>query len=109
MSGRRVAKKLRELAYVALLCSPVHAAQAREAVPPGVPATHASAERNGEHDFDFDLGNWRTHSSRLLHPLSGSTNWVEMDGTTVVSKVWGGRANLAEFKGSPQERGHYVR
>jgi hypothetical protein len=109
MSGRRFAETLRELAYVALLCSPVLAAQAGAAVPPEIPATHASAERNGEHDFDFDLGTWRTRSSRLLHPLSGSTDWVEMDGTTVVSKIWGGRANLAEFKGSPQERGHYVR
>jgi hypothetical protein len=57
-----------------------------------------SAPRDGQHDFDFDLGTWKTHSSRLLHPLSGSTTWVDMDGTTVVSKVWDGRANLAEFK-----------
>ncbi len=54
--------------------------------------------RDGQHDFDFDFGTWKTHSSRLLHPLTGSTSWVDMDGTTVVSKVWGGRANLAEFK-----------
>ena len=50
------------------------------------------------HEFDFDLGTWRTHSSRLLHPLTGSTTWVELDGVTVVSKVWNGRANLAEYK-----------
>jgi hypothetical protein len=54
--------------------------------------------RDGSHDFDFDLGNWKTHSRRLLHPLTGANDWVEMDGTTVVSKVWGGKANLAEFK-----------
>jgi hypothetical protein len=58
----------------------------------------ASALRDGQHDFDFDLGNWKTHSSRLLHPLSGSTTWVDMDGITIVKKVWGGRANLAEYK-----------
>jgi hypothetical protein len=57
-----------------------------------------SGLRDGQHDFDFDFGTWKTHSSRLLHPLTGSTTWVDMDGTTVVSKVWGGRANLAEFK-----------
>ena len=28
--------------------------------------------RDGQHDFDFDFGTWKTHSSRLLHPLSGS-------------------------------------
>ncbi len=51
----------------------------------------------GERDFDLDLGNWKTHSTRLLHPLTGSNTWVEMDGTTCVKKVWGGRANLAEY------------
>jgi hypothetical protein len=56
------------------------------------------ALRDGQHDFDFDLGNWKTHSSRLLHPLTGSSAWVEMDGATVVKSIWGGRANLAEFK-----------
>jgi hypothetical protein len=50
-----------------------------------------------QHQFDFDLGSWRTHSRRLLHPLAGSQDWVEMDGTTVVQKVWGGKANLAEY------------
>jgi hypothetical protein len=54
--------------------------------------------RDGQHDFDFDLGAWKTHSSRLLHPLSESTTWADMDGITVVKKVWDGRANLAEYK-----------
>src|SRR4051794_38448061 len=54
--------------------------------------------RDGQHDFDFDLGAWKTHSSRLLHPLTGSKDWVELDGMTVVRKVWDGRANLAEYK-----------
>jgi len=52
------------------------------------------------HEFDFDLGTWKTHSSRLLHPLTSSTTWVELDGLTVVKKVWNGRANLAEYKAS---------
>jgi hypothetical protein len=50
-----------------------------------------------QHQFDFDLGTWHTHSKRLLHPLSGSGDWVEMDGTTVVRRVWGGKANLAVY------------
>ena len=56
------------------------------------------ALRGGQHDFDFDFGKWKTHSSRLLHPLTGSKDWVDMDGVTVVKPIWGGRANLAEFK-----------
>jgi hypothetical protein len=63
------------------------------------PGTNSQdADKDGQHDFDFDLGKWKTHSSRLLHPLSGSTTWVDMDGFTVVSKVWDGRANLAEYE-----------
>jgi hypothetical protein len=53
---------------------------------------------DGRHDFDFDFGAWKTHSSRLLHPLTGSTTWADMDGITVVKKIWGGRANMAEYK-----------
>jgi hypothetical protein len=58
----------------------------------------APATRDGQHDFDFDLGNWKTRSSRLLHPLTGSHDWAEMSGVTIVRQIWGGRANLAEFK-----------
>lgn len=61
-------------------------------------AENTAAVRDGQHDFDFDIGAWKTHSSRLLHPLTGSTTWADMDGITVVKKVWGGRANLAEYK-----------
>jgi hypothetical protein len=61
-------------------------------------AKNSTPAEDGQHDFDFDFGIWKTHSSRLLHPLTGSTTWVDMDGTTVVKKVWDGRANLAEYK-----------
>ena len=55
-------------------------------------------QRDGQHDFDFHIGTWKTHLKRLVHPLTGSTTWVEYDGTTVVRKVWDGRANLVELK-----------
>jgi hypothetical protein len=53
--------------------------------------------RDGQHDFDFEIGKWKTHLRRLLHPLTGSTSWAEYEGTTVVRKVWNGRANLVEL------------
>ena len=56
------------------------------------------APRDGQHDFDFEIGTWKTHLSRLAHPLTGSTTWVTYDGTTLVSKVWNDRANLAELE-----------
>src|SRR5260370_23330894 len=58
----------------------------------------SGASRDGEHAFDFEIGTWKTHLSRLLHPLSGSTTWVEYEGTSVVRKLWNGRANLLELE-----------
>jgi len=57
-----------------------------------------AGQRGGEHDFDFELGTWKTELTRLLHPLSGSYTWVKYEGTSVVRKVWNGRANLVELE-----------
>jgi hypothetical protein len=57
----------------------------------------AAQEVAGQSDFNFDLGTWKVHTRRMLHPLTGSHDWVELDGRTVVKKVWGGRANIAEY------------
>lgn len=51
-----------------------------------------------QHDFDFDFGTWKVHIRRLLHPLTGATTWGKYNGTDVVHKIWGGRANLAEVE-----------
>jgi hypothetical protein len=59
--------------------------------------SQAVKERDGRHDFDFEIGTWKTHLSRLQHPLTGSSTWVEYGGTTVVRKIWDGRANLVEL------------
>jgi hypothetical protein len=58
----------------------------------------ATTHRDGRLDFDFELGTWKTHLRRLVHPLTGSSTWVEYDGTSVVRKVWDGRANLLELE-----------
>jgi hypothetical protein len=62
-----------------------------------IDTTKAISPRSGQHDFDFEIGAWETHLKRLEHPLSGSTRWVEYTGSTVVSKVLKGRANLVEL------------
>jgi hypothetical protein len=54
-------------------------------------------EHDGKHDFDFEIGTWKTHLWRLLDPLTGSTKWVEYEGTSIVRKIWDGRANLVEL------------
>jgi hypothetical protein len=64
------------------------------AMPPG----KTLAASNGQHDFDFEFGSWNAHVARLAHPLSGSTTWVAYDGTSVVRKIWNGRANYGELE-----------
>ena len=44
----------------------------------------ALAERDGRHDFDFEIGTWKTHLWRLQHPLSGSNTWVQYEGTRIL-------------------------
>jgi hypothetical protein len=58
----------------------------------------AVAERDGQRDFDFNIGTWKTHISRLQRPLTGSTTWVKYEGVSIVRKVWNGRANLLELE-----------
>ena len=55
------------------------------------------AARDGQHDFDWQLGTWKIHMHRLQHPLTGSNQWTDLDGTVLVRKIWDGRANLAEI------------
>jgi hypothetical protein len=54
----------------------------------------ATAERDGQHDFDPLIGSWKYHLKKLVHPLSGSTTWVEFEGTGACFKIWDGRAEL---------------
>ena len=65
---------------------------------PQTSAPTSLPKRDGQHDFDFYQGRWKVHNRRLLHPLSGSSDWVEFDGTSVDSAIWNGRANLDEFE-----------
>jgi len=76
---------------IALSCCGVDAATP-DSKPP------STAERDGQHDFDFELGSWSIHLQKRLHPLAGSDEWVRFDGTSVTRKVWDGRAQIEEFE-----------
>src|ERR1700693_5860834 len=64
------------------------------------------AARDGQHDFDFNIGVWKTHIRRILDPLSGSANSIELEGTVTVRKVWDGRAQLEEIE-ADGPKGHW--
>ena len=87
----RTAKIKHALLAVALLATPLVA----QAQPAGSPP--AAAVRDGSHDFDFEFGDWTMQLRRLVKPLSGSTEWVEYKGSSVVHKIWGGAANVGEI------------
>ena len=57
-----------------------------------------TAERDGQHDFDPLIGSWKYHLKRRLHPLTGSTTWIELNGTGVCYKVWDSGAQLDTFE-----------
>lgn len=61
-------------------------------------AAAQTPSRDGQHDFDFHLGKWKSSVSRLDHPLSGSNNWLKCEGNLAARKVWDGRAQLEELK-----------
>jgi hypothetical protein len=94
---KNVTRSVYGLMLIATLfaCSPIAAmaqAPAAGAVPPSEPAT-----RDGQHDFDFSVGSWKTHITRLQKPLSGSTTWIKMEGTKTEHKIWNGRGHLEEI------------
>jgi len=68
----------------------------------GLPAAavHAAdaAPRDGSHDFDFNVGKWRTHIRRVLDPLSGGAHSVTLDGTVTAHRLWGGPAQIEEIE-----------
>lgn len=66
----------------------------------------AATERDGQHDFDFDIGVWQTHIKRVLNPLSDTSDTIELTGTVTVRKVWGGRAQLEEIEADGPQ-GHW--
>ena len=61
-------------------------------------ATTSAVTHDRQHDFDFNVGTWKIHVERLVHPLTGSKTWVTLEGTKVVRKVWNGRAQTEEVE-----------
>jgi hypothetical protein len=92
-----------------LLCSMLavlHSLSALAQQPSVASKTTPTTQRDGQHDFDFEIGSWKIHLKRLEGRLVGSTKWVEFDGTSVTRKVWDGRSQLEEFETDSPAGGH---
>jgi hypothetical protein len=82
---------------VLMLCAFVLSLRAFAQPNPPASAPTTPAQHDGQHDFDWEIGTWKIHIKRLQHPLTGSSKWIELNGTVDVRKVWDGRGNLAEI------------
>src|SRR5260370_18020992 len=99
----------RRIGNYVLVCALGCLANPFQAISETAPATAEGGQqqaRDGQHDFDFEIGRWNIHLKRRLHPLTGSTTWVEFDGTSVTRKVWDGRSQLEEFETDSPTAGH---
>ncbi len=85
------------LCSLVVIAQPIHGFAQGNSAASGTGLQKTQTERDGQHDFDFEIGTWKTRLRRLLNPLSGSNTWVEYEGITVVRRVWNGRANLVEL------------
>jgi len=65
---------------------------------PAQPARPTPPTLGGPHDFDFEFGDWKCHLSRRLRPLTGSNEWVQYDGTSILRPWWNGKANVGELE-----------
>ncbi|MGA2420035.1 MAG: hypothetical protein ABSG69_08130 [Candidatus Acidiferrum sp.] len=53
--------------------------------------------RDGSHDFDFLIGDWKAHVRVLRDRLNGSNDWVEYNGISNHKKLLDSNANFEEF------------
>ncbi len=55
-------------------------------------------QRDGSHDFDFLVGDWKAHVRRLPDRLNNSNVWVEYDGISNHHKLLDSNANFEQFE-----------
>jgi hypothetical protein len=74
-------------------------------------ALHAAtpAQRDGAHDFDFLIGDWKAHVRRLPDRLVGSNTWIEYDGISKHKKILDSNANFEEFEVDGHKPGTHLK
>ncbi len=62
------------------------------------PPAQMQTAREGQRDFDFEIGSWRTELRYLANPLSAEPDrWIDYSGTSVVRAIMDGEANVVEL------------
>lgn len=98
----KLTKGLRSIAMIGtLLCS-----MGGVAVAAPVDGIGSLSAHDGQHDFDFNIGVWRTHILRTLDPFKAGSETIELNGIVTIRKVWDGRASLEEIE-ADGPKGHW--
>lgn len=84
------------LKTLALLILGMALAAAVRAQTPSDPAL--LSQRDGSHDFDFLIGDWKAHVRRLPDRLNKSTTWDVYDGISNHHKLLDSNANFEQFE-----------
>jgi hypothetical protein len=77
--------------------------------PQGSAALFAAPQRDGSHDFDFLIGNWKAHVHRLPDRLNGSSAWNEYEGISNHKKLLDSNANFEEFEVSSADKRLHIK
>jgi hypothetical protein len=73
--------------FMALLSLALPAMMLAQASTPNIRESGNGAAHDGRHDFDFEVGTWKAHVRKLLHPLTGSREWDDFDGIVVTRSL----------------------
>ncbi|TBR39487.1 MULTISPECIES: hypothetical protein [Dyella] len=65
--------------------------------------------RDGSHDFDFLIGDWKAHVRRLPDRLNHSTVWNEYDGISNHHKLIDTNANFEQFDVTSPDKKLHIR
>jgi len=113
--------KSRSICVLATLQLSLLSLTAQESPAPGVsgsqprssPSSRVSAQigplRDGAHDFDFLIGDWKAHVRRLPDRLVRSTTWVEYHGISNHKKILNTNANFEEFEVDNPEKHLHIK
>jgi len=72
-------------------------------------AAYAAQQRDGSHDFDFLIGDWKAHVRRLPDRLNGSDKWDVYDGISNHHKLLDTNANFEEFEVSSADKKLHIK
>src|SRR5262249_28685057 len=96
------------LMIAALSAGSTHSLSASESAA-NASAAYAAQQRDGSHDFDFLIGDWKAHVRRLPDRLNGSNAWDVYDGISNHKKLLDTNANFEEFDVSSSDRKLHIK